>query len=1263
MPRLLDVLTLPPRASAGYRKRASLDLLWTRRYVEVRGERLSRAVFGVGDVDQLWVSRALYVKQQPWWRFGQAPTEHWLHVRWSARRNRQPICLGAQVADPDDLEGLPWLGADECVPTLEADLRALLPCLRALGGVARTSWPDGCWQPPSRPLRRRFDDADTAEKDALRALAARSQDHADPLRLHAPAVMLRDQAFPSLSDAIDAASAGDTLRLLTADYLLPMSLTLTKPLNIIGDGPAYTRLIGSASPCVLRVEGPARLQMKGVAVVLLHDDPADILQARAGAHIDLEHCHLIGALSDPLADPFDTDPLGCGARFESGVTGSVRGCRFLDNARHGALLDDDASLTLIRNRAERNGLDGIHAAALSRPQLTANTCRHNARHGLALLADASPLGPITQGQHTHNLACGVFISGAPRPAPISLEDCACEHNGEAGLLITQGAAATASRLLSTDNHGPGARVAQRAALDLSHSRTQRNAHSGVVISGAARASLTQHQSSHNAAHGVEATARAVLDLRDSLLTRNQGCGVSADDHARLHLSGGCRIEANAADGLRSGALHPGHDAPRDASHDASHDAPLRIEGDCHSDMNGGFGFSFRHGHVEGARASQNRAGGFSISSPAADAPSQSASAEASAETSRATDAAQGPMSTLSRVEAHQHARGPGLRVGGCARARVEGAVCEANAVGALVEEGAAVTVEGLRSERNLGDGLRAQDRATVTASATTCARNGGHGARVWGDAALTWRGGEGRLNEQSGLWVSDRGRAEVADLLIAQNRAAGALLDGHATLSAATSSWDDNLGVGLRACDDAEVTVSDCDVSEHHDHGVLLRGRAQATLQRVRALSNRGDGVRAEDAAHALLLRCEVTRNAGHGVHALGMSRLTIKAGEVSYNDLHGLSLVDSATAHVEASTLAHHRACGGVAADATKAKLIDVRAHHNLGDGWRAQGQAALTASACAFDTNQGHGLALVDAATATVDGCAASANAGNGVDLDADATLNADRLTAHANQGHGVGAFGASLLTLHALDADANQRHGLIVGDRARAKGHDVSAHNHGGDGLSLQSAVAPTLSRVRASFNQGCGVRATLSATLEDVHTTQSGGAAGVVFSGGQPSLTRLHSLRDRVAVLVTLDAAPSLSDLTVEGCVESGVVITDRARARLARVNVSGCKRHGVHISREAQARCHTLRCAFNHVDGLHLCDAASAQVIGLSADSNTRASVCLRDAAALTLDAAPCEPALQDPTARLLIAAPTAPPPSAPTSPPPSPPPTSSAGTS
>jgi hypothetical protein len=1210
MPRLLDVLTLPPRASAGYRKRASLDLLWTRRHVEVRGPLLSRSVFGSGEVDRLWVTRALYVGPQPWWRLGRGREEHWLHVHWSARRNRQPVTLGAQVADPDELEGLPWLAADACVPCLEGDLRALLPCLRLLGGTRRTDWPDACWQHPTHPLRRGFPDAATAEADARRALIERGDlsPTSDPSDNTPTPVTLRGQVFGSLYEAIAAAEPDDILFLGAADYLLHLPLTLTKPISIIGEGPTQTRILGSTHPHILRFEGRARFQLKGVALVVLQDEPADALQAAAGAHVDIEACNLIGAIADPSADPNDTSPLGCGARFESGVTGSIRGCRLLDNARHGLLLNDDAAVDVLRCRAERNGLDGLLAAASAHPHLLANTARHNGRHGLALIDAATPSDPILQHQLSYNRACGVLIAGGARPSPLALDDCACEHNGAAGLLVGGDAAATASRLFASDNHGDGARARDRAHLTLSFSRTLRSGRHGVHVSGDARVDLSAHQSSRNAGDGCRATDAASLSLCDTQLTYNAAHGALATDRAALHVSGACVIESNAADGLRAILSLA---AP-----------PPDVSGTCRVEMNGGFGFALSAGRVQGALTAQNALGGFLIAPPQPDA-----SADAS-------DAPQDPQPVhLSRVEARQHEGGPGLLVRG--RGRVEASAFASNAVGVLAEGDGALALDGCDITRNAGDGLRLSERAQVTSAQTRCHRNAGVGVVASEDAALTWHSGDAASNGLGGVQATERARASLSNANILQNRAWGARVEGAASLTLQSSRVEDNFGSGLIACDDARAIATDCAITQHHADGVRLEGSAHATLQQAHITYNRADGVRLESSAHATLLRSTLSHNGLDGAAADGSARFTMQATASTHNDRHGLSLCAHASAHAEDVRLHHNRACGADAFDNTKLKLVEVSALYNQGDGLSLRDAAAVTASSAALDGNQGCGLRLRDRAQATLDASTACSNRGNGADLDDAASLLADRLQADRNQGHGLGAFGASRLDVTHLEATANQRHGLIVGDRAAAKGRHIDALRNGGDGLSLQSATPPAFARVRAASNQGCGLRITATAHLEGVHTADNIGPAGAALSVGATTITQLHSERDRVGVLVTHDAAPSLHQLTAQAAAEFGVWLTDRSRPKLEHVTATACKRHGVLISREAQARIHTLRCALNHQDGLHICDSATAQVLGFTAESNTLSALCLRDTAALTLAGPPPLHTTQDPTARLL----------------------------
>jgi parallel beta-helix repeat protein len=329
------------------------------------------------------------------------------------------------LRDADDMARLLW--SRQYADWRELRFEPLTsPVVRKAVAQLASRMTDSFWQQPATPVAPVKATARSASSSAMRTdmSAGPSEPRRDTTRTEPPThvVDLYERGdFVSVGAAIEAARPGD--RILVRPGLYRESLTIDKPLELIGDGPledieirardAHTLVfrasIGRVANLTLRQAGGKR---NWYCVV--------ISQGR----LDLEGCDI------------SSRGAGCVA-ISDGADPRLRRNKIHDGLQSGVYVYQGGLGTLEDNEITGNGLSGVAIRAAGDPVLRRNQIHDNKDHGVYVYKDG--LGTLEDNEITGNGLSGVGIGTAGDPV---LRRNEIHGNEGGGVLVAEGGRGT-----------------------------------------------------------------------------------------------------------------------------------------------------------------------------------------------------------------------------------------------------------------------------------------------------------------------------------------------------------------------------------------------------------------------------------------------------------------------------------------------------------------------------------------------------------------------------------------------------------------------------------------------------------------------------------------------------------------------------------------------------------------------------------------------------------------------------------------------------
>ncbi len=290
----------------------------------------------------------------------------------------------------------------------------------------------------------------------------------------------------NLNQALRRAPAGATVNLAAGTYELEESISLEKPLTIIGAGRDQTRLVSRAGS-VLSFENQGKLVIRGVSLEATGEDPeVDILTISKG-EFELSDCRIRGLGGQSNSDSGD-------GLYITEARGSVQNCEITEHSRHGIYLSK-GQLRLSDSSVSNNGRIGI----LAEGNLTARNVQAN-----------------------NNQEDGLVASGELQ---VELNSLTLKGNGGLGMRLVGPLRGSLASSNLEDNLLGGLQVEDLVQANLENNTIQNNQGNGVILRGGSRPTLRSNTIQNNALHGIALLGNGRARLENNTISDNQGYGI------------------------------------------------------------------------------------------------------------------------------------------------------------------------------------------------------------------------------------------------------------------------------------------------------------------------------------------------------------------------------------------------------------------------------------------------------------------------------------------------------------------------------------------------------------------------------------------------------------------------------------------------------------------------------------------------------------------------------------------------------------------
>jgi nitrous oxidase accessory protein NosD len=377
--------------------------------------------------------------------------------------------------------------------------------------------------------------------------------------------------YQTIADAIKNVIPDSTIQVRPGHY--KEAIVLSKPLKILGDGPADKIVIDSPSANCVRME-TAQAEVRGLTLQCSARDRAavHVLQGQlvldgctisseglacvsvrgAGTNPTISNCKLHSGksagvvFSDNAAGTLaDCDVFGhtlAGVEVRQGAAPNVKNCRIREGRNVGVLVHDNGKGTFDGCDISGNALAGVEVRGGANP--TFRNCRiHDGKYPGVRVADKGQ-GVFEDCAIYANALAGVEIKGDASP---TLRKCQIRDGKQVGVLVAKNGKGLLTDCDITNNALSGVEVRQGASA-LKGCRITGNQEAGVVITEKSKPRLEDCEIAENGLAGVEILREADPTLVKCQIHDGKQVGVLVADQGKGTLQE-CDIVANESVGL------------------------------------------------------------------------------------------------------------------------------------------------------------------------------------------------------------------------------------------------------------------------------------------------------------------------------------------------------------------------------------------------------------------------------------------------------------------------------------------------------------------------------------------------------------------------------------------------------------------------------------------------------------------------------------------------------------------------------------------
>ncbi len=341
--------------------------------------------------------------------------------------------------------------------------------------------------------------------------------------------------FPSLSAALDSLPEGSTIILEAGTYYLPESLSIFKPVRLVGAGMEQTRIVSEAEGYVVRFNGAGPFAVEDLSFRHEGQAPADVVVVQGGG-VTLTRCRFSGAVYRPGRQS------GAGLRLQENTSGQVQACVAAENEKTGITVEGQAQPTLSgnhihhnaslglayedqagglarQNECSNNGLSGISVDGQAEPVLEENLCAGNKVSGIAYLAAA---GGLAKKNDCWDSLIGISVDQQAKPR---LEENYCHDNQEFGIFYWEQTKGTACRNNCSENK-VGIGVFGQARPQLEANSCTNNELAGIDYGKYSGGLACQNECTYNGKYGIAVTEQARPILDRNICNYNDDTGIT-----------------------------------------------------------------------------------------------------------------------------------------------------------------------------------------------------------------------------------------------------------------------------------------------------------------------------------------------------------------------------------------------------------------------------------------------------------------------------------------------------------------------------------------------------------------------------------------------------------------------------------------------------------------------------------------------------------------------------------------------------------------
>lgn len=332
--------------------------------------------------------------------------------------------------------------------------------------------------------------------------------------------------YARLEEAVAAAPDGATIRLGPGRYVLDDTLTVTRPIRLIGVAMDDTFIVRAGAGEVAVFDGAGPFVVEDLTFRREGAETGNVVEVRRG-EIAFSYCGFTGGVWDAAGETG-----GDGLFIYGDTTGTVSGCWSRQNGLYGIQVSGTAQVLLEANVTDLNEHGGISYWGDAGGTARANRCADNGFHGIAINDRAAPV--LLENVCQANADSGISYWGSSGGEARGND---CSANGYHGIAVAEEAAPLLEDNLCHGNGDSGIAYFGKAAGEARGNECFGNSLHGIAVLGEASPLLEANFVHDNLDSGIAYFGASAGEARDNRCSGNGLNGLYVEQGSAVRLSG------------------------------------------------------------------------------------------------------------------------------------------------------------------------------------------------------------------------------------------------------------------------------------------------------------------------------------------------------------------------------------------------------------------------------------------------------------------------------------------------------------------------------------------------------------------------------------------------------------------------------------------------------------------------------------------------------------------------------------------------------